>query len=339
MSYLLEATVGNYLNRGEDRLSQIFSASFNASFEFRKIFLKMIKSNCPAKDLISKTQQSFSKAIGKDRIDILIEQRTRYKDIPRIIIENKTDAELTEAQLMKYNNIEELKKCKRIAITKHYYQSFENIGWDNYYWTNMYQHIIEWHRKNKTKEAKTDGFIIDNFKRYLEDNKMANVSSIKKIEFKKLAEAMYKLREDNKPHFTLKDYQIFETASNYLSVLEDTISELHNNRVIMKKLDRNVRFSPIIAWWIEEDEQEKAFPFLGVEMYLNNKVKYRGNKLYSIGTGIHFNNSAKGNYAIESYISDKDGDYIREHFHSFTKELNCEKYKKEVLANWEKWLK
>ena len=47
MDYLVEAIQKDYETTGENRLSQVFSASFNHSEVFKKLFLKFI--GCPFK--------------------------------------------------------------------------------------------------------------------------------------------------------------------------------------------------------------------------------------------------------------------------------------------------
>lgn len=114
MSYLAEVLKGNYGNYSEDRLSQIFSATFNNSTFFKRAFLHTISiTKIPEfNKLISKTQMNFGSSNEDARIDIII-----YKDNrPFIIIENKVESPLTKSQIIKYNKIKQLNKCKKVAL-------------------------------------------------------------------------------------------------------------------------------------------------------------------------------------------------------------------------------
>src|SRR5688572_14452767 len=103
--YLIEAIKGNYENHSEDRLSQIFSASFNHSEVFRQRVCEFF--GCPSLcEAACCTQQPYLAGKARARIDMLIRSRSNR---PLVVVENKLEAGFAPDQLKRYDRIRAIK--------------------------------------------------------------------------------------------------------------------------------------------------------------------------------------------------------------------------------------
>lgn len=175
-SYLEEALAGGYSDYSEDRLSQIFCASFNHSSRFRKLFLETVNLDSKSYAALSAQTQISYEAGKKDaRIDIIIYKNGK----PYIVIENKVDAPLTNKQLSKYNKIKDLRRCKKLAVVKHYFDSIIQGQWKIYHWADLYSAYKLAFVAGISNQV--DKFVISNFVEYLE---MMNMSRVHQISVK-----------------------------------------------------------------------------------------------------------------------------------------------------------
>jgi hypothetical protein len=328
MGYLIEAVQKDYEPKDENRLSQVFSATFNNSEKFRKLFLKFIEYPI-ANNLRSLTQKSF-KINGKDaRIDLCI---VDAKDKPLIIVENKIESHLGLNQLKKYNRIKQLVKTKKVALVKHHFAPFaDNLGWKICHWTDLHGYFSKFVKTIGRQPI--DKFIIENFLDYLEELRMSQVRIIKGDDLKELAKAIHKIRNANAPYYHL--YRpVFQVANDYVNMLGQIVNLARQEEIITKRIRSNFRFSPWIGNWWEANDQKKGNVFIGIEIRLSRKFK----DIFSIGTGLHLNDQLEQYCAVTTYTFSRDNTYLHETEYK-AKNLVFEKYADQVINSWKKWLK
>jgi len=325
IGYLSELIKCNYESHTENRLSQIFSATFNNSAKFRSLFLRYISFPCKG-NLKAITQKSYK----VNNIDYYIDILLCVDDTPIIVIENKIDAPLERRQLENYNEISELKDTKKIAIVRHYFELFEaELNWDIDHWADLYVFL----KMNLLTADGLDKFIIDNFLNHLEDLKMSRVTEISRSEISNLAEAFWVIRHNNKPVFSLTK-PIFDTANNYMNMLEEIVDIARGNALLKERIGKNFRFSPWLGWWSNDDVEDKRHLWMGIELALNENYK----NIKKLGTGVHFSNNDKRQCKVSAYVCDENDSYLDEHEY-LGEELIFDKYAKQVIQFWGKKLK
>lgn len=332
MGYLVEAIRKDYETLYEDRLSQVFTASFNHSEIFRKLFLKFI--GYPfTKTLYALTQRSFNSGGKSVRIDVCIFDK-QEKESPVVIIENKIEAPFTLKQLKTYNRVRQLARAQKVALVKHYFDPLpEEVGWKVYHWTDLHERCLDIIKKVEKKQI--DSFIIQNFLDYLEELQMSKVRLIKGADLKELAKAIHKIRNVDEPYFHLnKSISVFQTANDYLTMLEQIVDMARQEKLITKRIGRSFRFSPWIGSWWKDEEKTKANVWIGVELDLSKKFK----KISSIGTGIEFNDLAEDDCKIVINAYQDDFTCLHEVKYKDV-DLSFENYKDQVINSWKKWLR
>lgn len=330
MSYLKEILTGDYSNYNEDRLSQIFSASFNNSNLFKRIFFKTIDSDLKS---LSKyramTQINYGLTDEDARIDIIIYSRNK----PFIIIENKVNAPLTINQLKKYNNIKELASCRKLAIVKHYFENFvENTKWEIFHWADFYPNF------KKTVENgisnPVDLHIIENFIEHLELMNMSRVNKISHTDLTNFADAISRIRTDGKVSISLTNKNIFETGIQFLSILEEIIDLAHQEPLLMKSVGKNFRYNPRLDYWSENEFKENNDLNISITIKLTREI----NNIKILGAGLFFYNDKPKSYSLLTFAMNNPlGDYVKESLYQ-KKDIVFDEYAKQVISSWKKWL-
>jgi hypothetical protein len=140
MGYLIEATRRKNEISEENRLSEVFSASFNNSKMFQKLFLSFI-GHPFTNNLRSLTQKNFKVGDRNVYIDVCI---IDAKGKTVIIIENKIGSSLEQRQLKTYNKVDQLNHAKKIALVKHYFEPLPNgLGWRVCHWTDLHEFYLD----------------------------------------------------------------------------------------------------------------------------------------------------------------------------------------------------
>jgi hypothetical protein len=332
LSYLKEILNGDYSNYNEDRLSQIFSASFNHSHLFKKTFFTAISFK-PASisDYIANTQINYSTQRKDARIDIIIYRRNK----PAIIIENKVDAALTVNQLKKYDNIKDISTCKKIVIAKHFFENFSDIKkWKIHHWSDLYAKFNE--KLNTENLNPIDKFIFTNFIEHLELLNMTRVYKISESELAHFSDTIYKIRNRPKPIIALSNKNIFDTGTQILSMLEEIIELAHKEPLLVESVGKNFRYRPFIDWWYLNEVNEHNNLSITVHLFLSNSP----NKINRLGTGFFFNNKTK-KFSVSTYAQLKgDGEFIKEvEYKRKGKGIVFDDYAKQVISHWKKWLR
>jgi hypothetical protein len=333
--YLTEAIKGRLQDYDENRLSQIFSASFNNSLQFRKIFLNFIGFK-GKEELVCKTQW-YKFTNKRNFIDIKIFKKSSPNGNPVIVIENKIESELTNKQLKDYNGIQEIKRLKpkfKIALVKYFFE-FYNENWTIIHWSEFYRELQKHVHKMKGEK---DKFIIDNILNYLKKNNMALVEKISKEDLNKLADYIYLTKSifDGSPGKKL-DIKVFETASNFFTILEFICSKIKENKDFKKIIGKNIQFSPHLG---DVNEDEKCYCAFTFNITLSKE--YKGIK--HIRTGIFFDGIGKKNkkygiYLVKYNKSWHDLDDYYMEYNVSSKGLITEDYTNKVLVTLDKWFK
>lgn len=331
MGYLKEILTGDYPSYNEDRLSQVFSASFNNSVLFKKVFLSHIKIQYKSlSDYYSKTQINFGTLNGEARIDIVIFKKKK----PVIIIENKVNAPLKMKQLNKYNSIEELKGCLKLAIVKHYFEDFtQNTYWKILHWSDLFQ--IFKTRLEKGISNQIDAYIVTNFMEHLELMKMSRINKISNIDLTNFADTINAIRTEGMPSISLTSKNIFETGTQILSMLEEIINLTRQESLLLKKIGKNFRYSPRLDYWYQDELLDNNNLMISANITISNST----NNVKFIGTGFFFYNNRPKKWDLMTYAqSTPSGDFIHESYYQ-KKNVILEDYAKQVIDSWKKWLK
>jgi hypothetical protein len=330
MNYLLEAISNGYKFNSENRLTQVFCATFNNSSIFRKIFASFVKMKLPSNSYATTQTRYLLKNDENGILDIAIYKKN--SEHPLLIIENKIEADLTFEQLKKYNKLVGINKVKKIAIVKYFFLDIDQrLNWSVYRWSEFYEHIMK--KLDKLKIPPLHEFIISNFLDYLKEIGMSSILSIAKNDLSLLAEILYQMRCNNKPLCCIRK-EPFKVASYYIQMLEDIVFNMHADPIIHKRLAKRLVFSPWLSGWYDDEKTEKRKNlWIGFEIQLAKPY----NRIHRIGTAIHFYNNSKSNYQIIACVQDKEGDYLHQTKYPVG-DLIFEKYRSQVITFWRKFL-
>jgi hypothetical protein len=243
-TYFSEALDGGYKYGSEDRLSQIFSASFNYSKVFRQGvsgFFKLGRLGQAA----SVTQRQYRVRKGRAKLDILLHNQ---KGEPLAAIENKIEAPLKRKQLKKYNSIDEIKGCPKICFVK-YYKGKSDLQnqWDIRYWGDFYLHLVSM----KARDEFTDHFMAT-----LKEYGMERPSEIKKAELIMLARALHSIRFLDKP-FISNSGPTFETLVTLERFLEDLFRKAAKDQILQDRAGKKFRPNMKVSWWYIKKKKGK----------------------------------------------------------------------------------
>lgn len=313
-SYVEELIYGRVESYSEDRLSNIFSATFNNSKFFRKFFLEFIGSKLNYKNLISNTRCTYYNDIEKCIPDIIIFKN----DIEKIIIENKIELALTSKQLQSYSKIKEISSAEKLALVKYYFPPDNYQHWKILHWSTLYYEITKKLNKNLKSISDLEQFIIKQFLKHLENLNMDIPEDVKKEEFKLLCKGFRLLK---KPITDLpqKSLHFFNIVNIFIKYFEEIVNYTKTDPIFRNKIGKNYQSNPYINhlwyWKSEKDKTKIYFTRFGILITLNKEI----NQIKKIGIEIIIDNEMKGNgdaiytFAINSseyYIEDV-GDYYK----------------------------
>jgi hypothetical protein len=287
--YLSEVLFGNYPEKSEDRLTQTFAATFNHSARFRKRFWKLIGRN-PARAtfLRARTQQTHSANGTQSRLDTVIVNASKK---PVAIIENKVEAPLYSEQLKRYGILPGFGHVLKIAVVKNYFDLEDPPDWKIVHWSEVHG-AIDTASAGWPDEVGT--FVARTFLNQLENLRMARISVIEEKRLRDFAKAVHTLRKE-RAAFSLAKANVFETAADYMSMLEELVGHIRTDKVLSRRLGKSVRFSARIQWW--RDAAGKP-PYLWIGYH--TWFRKRKNGFRAIGTGISFY-PHNGRYTIDTY--------------------------------------
>jgi hypothetical protein len=241
-------------------------------------------------------------------------------------VENKIDAPLTTYQLKTYNRVSGFRDARKIALVKHYFEMERVRDWTILHWADLHSML----KVSSEGGEPIDSFVIREFVAILKELGMARALLIERERLRKLAHFIKSLREP-KPNHHLDSVTPFETATEYLGMLEDIVSQLHEEPLFRKRLGTKARFSPWFSWWYEDDDKKKAHPWLGVQIQL--RKAYKG--ISWIATAILFY-SKDDSFWDQSYTSYKSGTFLKSVPHKGN--LRFEAYAKTAITFWKEQL-
>ena len=323
MAFILDAVKGSHAEQSEDRLTQVFCACFNSSRRFRQLFLQFIGYKGGAGTFRARTQEQYAIRGASCRADILI-GRPGYQ--PSIVVENKIDSPLTPRQLRTYNRVSDFHDACKIALVKHYFEMEQVRGWTILHWADFHSALLV----AQPVGAPLDSFVLREFVEFLEELGMARALVIKRERLRELARFMKTVREPKLYHH-LSSVTPFETATDYLGMLEEIVTQMHEEPLFRKRLGKRARFSPWLSWWCEDDHGKKLHPWLGVEIRL--RKAYKG--VARIATALLFD-SERGSFTVQTYTSDESGNFVSWVVHKG--DLRFESFAKRVIMFWKEQL-
>ena len=292
MAFLAEAVKGRHDATGEDRLTQIFCASFNESAHFRNLACNFL--GVEAEDGFKAFTQIYAATRDDSRFDIQI--INRHGSV-RILIECKLGAPLTRKQLLKYNRARELSDCTKVALVKHVPTFFEPPpGWEVRRWSKLYEHL----EIHGTKTTGIDGFIIREFIGFLGGLGMAMVTEMRKDDIKCLADGLKQLRFDPKPDFSLDRKPFLKSALDFVSMLESVTEAARTDAILSPRISEDSRSGPRVSyWWKDESEKQKL---LMIVTHISLRKAHR-KQFHFLGTGLLFDKS--GEFSLHAFLADR----------------------------------
>ncbi|HVS33984.1 MAG TPA: hypothetical protein VMS17_00255 [Gemmataceae bacterium] len=324
MGFVLDAIKGSYGEQSEDRLTQVFCACFNNSRRFRELFLRFIRYKRGAGHFRARTQQQYAIRGASCRADILIGEAG---SLPAIVVENKIDAPLKAQQLKNYNLVGDFCDTRKIALVKHYFEMEYVDPWKIKHWADFHSVLTT----SRSGGNAIDSFVLREFVELLEELGMARALVITKKRLQELAQFIKSIREP-KPYLHLPLVTPFETAADYLGMLEDIVNQMQEEPFFRKRLGKKARFSPWLgSWWYGNDAAKNRHPWLGVEISLRKVYK----RIAAIHTGILFD-SKHGSLWVQTCTADKSGNFLASKSHPG--DLRFESYAEKAISFWKEQL-
>lgn len=324
---------GDYGSYTEDRLTQITAACFNRSAAFRRCFLvflgvsrKIHPSKCTAKTQVS--------TVG--RLDLAIYRSGRIV----AIVENKVDAPLHPNQLKNYSSDNDLKSAKKFALVKNYFATSKAYdGWKILHWRDFYLVLFELLQSQKHL-TDIDRFIIQNFIEYLEDANMHVPTRITKSAMSSLAKTLHGLRYVEKTKYAWLGLKpdVFQTAADWIRMMEAVFEESRANKKIAKAAKKNYRFSPQLRhWWEAKNKNDKlrAYRWISIQGQVSFP-KPRG-KTKTVGIGLFVDEEKVWSICAfrDWVVSDTIDEFKVADSHS---DIVLADLTKKVLKKWNSWI-
>jgi len=328
--FVLELADKDYPSFSEDRLTQIFSASFNNSKEFRKIFLNLIGVGT-RQDLRSETQKQY----GDSKLDVLILKENK----PYIVIENKVDSTVYASQLRKYNSIKAVKNAKKVLIVKHLPDRKIPKQWKVIHWVDLYMELSKLLENRDLPEI--DKFICSNFASYLKEMGMYIPPKISKKDFYEMCEFIKRIRKDGQFELSINKVAIESLLTFVLYIQEITkiVFKEKEYNDIKKKIARGrcptrqyIRIN-----YLDDEANNKHFNIFIGSQFIN--LKNFNKDIWWIGAGVFID--LKGGSCIKAFAGKDYGwsvEYSKEDNFEVREAIYFEEFKEFVIKSWRKYL-
>jgi hypothetical protein len=296
--FLGTAIHGRHAAYSEDRLTQVFVASFNSSPNVRWAVGNLL--SIPEAGKLKATSQVHD---GAGRIDVVLHRET--KDVCRI--ENKIEAPLTLLQMQRYSLNENGKATRVVALVKRYPAEAAVLRqFGIFRWSSLDRLL----RIEKLDPTCTDGFVSLNFHRHLEELGMAKVDSIPVAKLRDLSKAIHSLRTKPYPTLSLSRTNFLDTATDVLSICQDLIDEARKDPDLCKRIGTAFRFNPEINSMFNKGEDGKELTELTLTARIRLKKPVNGVK--EIQAGIAFGVTDPSRIAIGTWFIGPDYYYTSE---------------------------
>jgi len=333
-SYFLATAVhGRHECYSEDRLTQIFVASFNSSRNIRRAVGKLLSIPEAEAAKLKATSQVHD---GAGRIDVVLHSET--EEVRRI--ENKIDAPLTKSQMRRYALNGNGKKMRVVAFVKRYPAEAAVLKEFGVFRWSFLDRLLGIEKLDSTN---TDGFVSINFHQHLKDLGMAKVDSISLAELRDLAKALHTLRTKPYPYLSLSRTNFFETATNVFSICQDAIEEARKDPELRERIGTAFRFNPEISYVVNEDDGRKKLTAVLLTARIMLKKPVNDIKSIQAGIAIAIGAQELTKFAIGTWFMDPDWHYTTEIFakeatHQVKRELQADDFVRFCLKRWRKKL-
>lgn len=272
----VEATRYDDKATSENRLTQVFAASFNNSSIVRRVFLKTIGIGY-VKECFIETQQQSAESSRPDMLLFLNNTKTEY-----CLIESKTESDVSVDQLRRH--IEYSKRngsCKKlILITLHCANAPQN--WISIHWNEVGEKINS--ELERLKQNSVDCFVAQSFIEFLKEYSYMKPSYITVSGFEIAAEFVNTIRQkkpsktyvgQKKPRKSIVD-GIYELAriSDFFTLVLEMLFETSDFKGKKQKQS--------LGHWYLNEEKDQAAVTIGKLITVENKR----NKIS--GFGLHF---------------------------------------------------
>jgi hypothetical protein len=328
-AFLETAIHGRHPAFSEDRLTQIFVASFNSSVRVRQALGVLL--SIPEARKLKATSQVHD---GAGRIDVVLHRETR--EVCRI--ENKIEAPLTLRQMHRYAQNGNGKSTRVVALVKRYPAEAAVLRqFDIFRWSSLDRLLA----RKEFDPSSADGFVSLNFHRHLEELGMAKVDRIPITRLRDLSKAIHSLRTEKFPGHSLSRTNFFETATDVLSICQDLIDEARKDVALRKRIGSAFRFNPRIhSIWTKDDEGKKLEE-LALTAGITLKKPVNGVKEIEAGIAIDVNDPSR--IAIGTWFLRPDNYYETEIFAKAAtlrvkRELHADDFVRFCLKRWRKTL-
>ena len=320
MSYITEALYGDYRTGSEDRLTQVFSASFNASSVFRKAVLRHLELDCRGRCRCT-TQVSHRVAGRTYLLDACIKRGGKLV----VVIENKVESKLTARQLKNYNSISAIRSAKKFCLVRTVSPDEDYPrNWNVIFWSGLHSRL---------RSLKSPDFVTQNFTDTLEEYDMIVPEKIAGSDLKKQADTLYRIRYGN-PNVSLAR-PILETMVAYKAMLQEIWRRAREDERIVKRVGRSFHFTPRLGNWCWEGHERGDRKFLWIGLSIRIAKPHRGIKF--LGTGICFREKRDW-YAIETYVANAKSEWLDTLAYR-RGDLVFADYAKQVLSFWRRKLR
>ena len=320
MGYITEALYGDYRTGSEDRLTQVFSASFNSSPMFRKAIFRHLgmdgRGRCRCM-----TQEAHRVGGRTYMLDICIKRGGRRL----AVIENKVESKLTARQLENYNQISVIRSAKKFCFVRTVSpdQDYPK-NWNIVFWSGVHSRL---------RSLNPQDFVTQNFIETLEEYDMVVPEKISGADLKRLGNALYRIRYGN-PGVSLAR-PILETMVDYKAMLQEIWRRGREDERIVQRVGRSFHFTPGFGGWYEAERERGQRHFLQMGLSIRIARPHRGIKYLS--TGIYFRDRRDW-YAIETHVANADRKWLDSLIYR-RRELEFADYAKQVLSFWRRKLR
>jgi hypothetical protein len=323
--FLGTAIHGRHAAYSEDRLTQVFVASFNSSSNVRRAVGNLL--SIPEAAKLKATSQVHD---GAGRIDVVLHRET--KDVCRI--ENKIDAPLTLRQMRRYALNGNGKTTRVVALVKRYPAEAAVLRqFGIFRWSSLDRLL----RIEKLNPMCTDGFVSLNFHSHLEELGMAKVDSIPLARLRDLSKALHSLRTKPYPALSLSRTNFLDTATDVLSICQDLIDEARKDPELCKQIGTAFRFNPEISHVFSKNDNGKELTEITLTARIRLKKPVNGVKVIQAGVAIGVKDPSR--IAIGTWFLRPDNSYTSEIFAKaatlrVNRELQADDFVRFCLRRW-----
>jgi len=346
MDFLAEAIAGGYGARSENRLTQVFAATINHVPGFGQAMGRLLGLP-PATGYAAVTQVATAGHDGQ--LDLLIRDRGTGRVLA--VIESKIDAPLTREQLRKYDR---LLRCtpelggqgvRRIALIRWRDAALRESTWRMRYWSEIYQAACAVLR---SAPSPLERHIVSWFLAHMESLHMDLPIRIPHPALRGLSKVLAEIRDNKRPYPPLilgGGASAFQVAQRYLDYLASIVEASKQDPLIARRIGKNYRFSPHLAYVYHEDAGTRISDFrpdINFHLDLERPVRRRSPTPWQVrGVGVSFvvQERPVGAYRISTYAMRDQKVWELEHQYPTRRGIVYADFERFVLQRWRQYLR